>query len=219
MTSIQSVYDLYRKLRREGMVPGGALEFVREDIAHLSSMHRTELVKMVRDWEARHQGAGASLRELKPEPPRIDNGLIAHDPLYESPDSTSRLDTPDPQLDTAFFGSQSTLILIVKGTNAAYRLQPQLLDHDAVIGRSADTFAVLPDIDLLGQQGAQKGVSRGHAAIRFDKKRSMLHVVDLDSANGTFVNNLRLYPQEVRALRHGDELRLGRLTMQVYFQH
>jgi pSer/pThr/pTyr-binding forkhead associated (FHA) protein len=39
----------------------------------------------------------------------------------------------------------------------------------------------------------------------------------MNSANGTFVNGQRLHPQEVRVLRHGDELRLGRMVFQTLF--
>jgi hypothetical protein len=215
MTSIQSIYDLYRKLRREGMAPVKALEFVREDIERLNTMLRAELVKMVRDWETRHQQDGTRSTAGQAA---SSSEVLARE-TAQSPDSTVLLESDEAPGDNAWFGPDSTLILIVRDSDTAFRLNPQQLDHDAVIGRSADTFAVLPDIDLLGQQAAQKGVSRGHAAVRYDVQRAMLHIVDLDSANGTFINNQRLYPKEVRALRSGDELRLGRLALQVHFQH
>jgi len=40
---------------------------------------------------------------------------------------------------------------------------------------------------------------------------------DLGSANGSFLNGQRLYPNEKRIVRDSDELRLGRLVMRVRF--
>ena len=44
-------------------------------------------------------------------------------------------------------------------------------------------------------------------------------VSDLGSANGSFINGQRLLAKEIRVLRHGDELRLGKLVMTVSFRH
>jgi pSer/pThr/pTyr-binding forkhead associated (FHA) protein len=44
-------------------------------------------------------------------------------------------------------------------------------------------------------------------------------IVDLDSVNHTYINGQRLHPKEVRVLRDGDELRLGKLSIKVTFKH
>jgi pSer/pThr/pTyr-binding forkhead associated (FHA) protein len=41
--------------------------------------------------------------------------------------------------------------------------------------------------------------------------------VDRASANGTFVNGQRLHRNEVRVLRNGDDIRLGRLVLSAKF--
>jgi len=45
-----------------------------------------------------------------------------------------------------------------------------------------------------------------------------LVITDLDSNNGTYINESRLYPYEIRVLHNGDELRLGKLTMKITFK-
>jgi hypothetical protein len=50
-------------------------------------------------------------------------------------------------------------------------------------------------------------VSRYHAEIR--ETRDRLEIVDLGSTNGTFVNGVRLTPNQAHPLRAGDEIKIG----------
>jgi predicted component of type VI protein secretion system len=47
------------------------------------------------------------------------------------------------------------------------------------------------------------------------KKDGVLHLVDNHSANGTFLNEQRLIAEQPRVLRHGDDIRLGRMVLRV----
>jgi hypothetical protein len=132
---------------------------------------------------------------------------------------TTRLDDPDMISHGAdFFGPDSTLVLVVDGTSYSYKVQPQRYKHETIIGRSEGS-TMKPDIDLSAHNAAEMGVSRLHVALQYNAKNHLLSVSDMKSANGTFINGQKLYPQEVRVLRDGDELRLGRLLLHVYFQH
>lgn len=115
-----------------------------------------------------------------------------------------------------YFGPESTLVLVVTGTQETFKIRPQDLTHEVVIGRGAGA-TMHPDIDLSSQRAAQLGVSRLHLTVHYNEKQRTLSASDMDSANGTFINGQRLYPEEVRILRHGDEMRLGKLTLTVYF--
>ena len=42
--------------------------------------------------------------------------------------------------------------------------------------------------------------------------------MDLNSVNGTWVNNYRLSPRLPYALRSGDELKLGELVIHVFYE-
>lgn len=123
----------------------------------------------------------------------------------------------NPARDESYFGPDATLVMSVRGTNKVYRVQPQKQDHEIIVGRS-DGSAMQPDIDLVDLGAGQLGVSRLHAAIQYNGKHHTISLSDMNSANGTFVNGQKLHPQEVRVLRHSDELRLGRMVFQVLFQ-
>jgi CheY-like chemotaxis protein len=84
-----------------------------------------------------------------------------------------------------------------------------------IIGRSDPDRDVRPDIDLEPYNAYMKGVSREHAIIVAGNNR--VAIQDLNSANGTFLNNGRLEPGAQYRLHHGDRLALGGLELQVLF--
>ncbi|MFN8450610.1 MAG: FHA domain-containing protein [Anaerolineae bacterium] len=132
---------------------------------------------------------------------------------------TTRLDESEMEVHGPdFFGPNSTLVLVVATDNFSYSIQPQRYKHETVIGRSEGS-TMKPDIDLSEHNAGEMGVSRLHVALQYNAKNSLLSVSDMKSANGTFINGQKLFPQEVRVLRDGDELRLGRLVLRVYFKH
>jgi hypothetical protein len=118
-----------------------------------------------------------------------------------------------------FFGDDSVLALRVRGSTNFFELRPQNAMHELIIGRSSDGSAMSPDVDLKDRKGADLGVSRMHLSIRYDPENHEVLATDLGSANGSFINGQRLMPKEVRLLRHGDELRLGKLVLAVSFRH
>jgi pSer/pThr/pTyr-binding forkhead associated (FHA) protein len=81
------------------------------------------------------------------------------------------------------------------------------------LGRAAGGQAVVPDVDLDTYGAQDQGISRLHAEIRLDKQG--VHVVDLDSVNGTLINGKRIKPQDPQLLRHKDVVQLGHLKLQV----
>jgi hypothetical protein len=72
-----------------------------------------------------------------------------------------------------------------------------------------------PDVDLTPYGGREMGVSRRHASLRVDGKQLLL--MDLHSANGTKLNGEAVPPQEPVRLLDGDEIRLGKLVVHIYF--
>ena len=84
-----------------------------------------------------------------------------------------------------------------------------------VIGRSDSASGFAPEVDLTTFDAFSKGVSRKHALITVKNQRLMLR--DLNSTNGTRLNNAVCAPGEEYRLRHGDELMLGQLRLQVSF--
>lgn len=90
---------------------------------------------------------------------------------------------------------------------------PLMSRNEFTLGRVAEGQPVLPDVDLGPYQAFAHGVSRLHAVIR--RGVNNVFVSDLDSANGTFINGLRLPPSEEKPLAHGDVVSLGGLKIQV----
>ncbi len=72
-----------------------------------------------------------------------------------------------------------------------------------------------PDVDLNQFSARDKGVSRRHCAIT--RKGKLVYLSDLGSSNGTRLNGKRLFGEQARLLRSGDELELGKLKLHVRF--
>lgn len=73
-----------------------------------------------------------------------------------------------------------------------------------------------PEIDLTPYGASEQGVSREHAALDASVSPPMLF--DLGSYNGTFINGQKLTPGKPYPVQSGDEVRLGRLVMQLYYK-
>lgn len=104
------------------------------------------------------------------------------------------------------------LIITLPGSTRPFIFNVEMIE-ELVIGRLVPETGWSPDIDLQEHGGQEKGVSRRHAAII--RRDDTLYLVDLSSPNATFLNEVRLFPQQPRALRDGDTLRVGRLILQV----
>ena len=85
-----------------------------------------------------------------------------------------------------------------------------------ILGRYVDKDNPEVDIDLSHVGALEKGVSRRHLAL--DASVHPPLVTDLDSCNHSYINGEQLHPQRAYTLESGDELRLGYLTMRVYYK-
>ena len=121
---------------------------------------------------------------------------------------------PRTRWGTAHFGQASALTLTVRGATKGIEVLPQ---GELILGRAASGSAMQPDIDLATYNAENLGVSRLHASLK--RLDNTVAITDLDSKNHTFINGQRLHPHEVRVLRDGDEIRLGKLIMKVSFKH
>jgi adenylate cyclase len=76
---------------------------------------------------------------------------------------------------------------------------------ELTLGRRLDNDLVLVD----------SAISRLHARIEYRADSDLLVIQDLDSANGTRVNQRRIQPRESCALAHGDRIQIGLHVMTV----
>ena len=113
---------------------------------------------------------------------------------------------------TAHFHSNARLVVRVREHPEALVFH---LEDELLIGRADPNMDTQPDLDLIPYGAVEQGVSRRHAKIR--RVDNTLTLIDLESTNGTYLNGQRLLPNQPRMLRDGDEVRLGRLVMHVFF--
>lgn len=89
----------------------------------------------------------------------------------------------------------------------------RLVHTSYVIGRADSSSTFMPDIDLASFKARSKGVSRRHAA--FVLYHDELHLLDLGSVNGTFLNDMPLAPDTPHRLDRHNTIRLGMLLLQI----
>jgi len=103
------------------------------------------------------------------------------------------------------------IVLLVEGTP-----EPIVREsgHSFVLGRygqGATTSSLF--IDLIAYGAAELGVSRNHARVSYVD--DLFVVEDLDSTNGSWLNDLQLTPGRNYPLQNNDRLTLGKLVMWV----
>lgn len=62
-------------------------------------------------------------------------------------------------------------------------------------------------------------ISRTHVTIRYDEQKQESFIVDNNSHNGTYVNNIRLRPETPKTLVSGDLVQLGTLRFMAQSAH
>jgi hypothetical protein len=85
-----------------------------------------------------------------------------------------------------------------------------------ILGRfSSEIKTREPLVDLTELDALELGVSRVHVMIQKTKKG--YEIIDMDSSNGTWLENQRLIPQRPYQLDSGDRIRIGRLNILAFF--
>lgn len=148
--------------------------------------------------------------------------IVCGEPLVDLTKNTStkKYDDTDfeegvPKWGSARFTPRTNLVIGVEGESRTLSFDADEID-ELVIGREDPRTGELPAINLNKYKALEKGVSRRHAAIIH--KDGALNVVDMGSANGTFLNGQKLVPNQPRVLRDGDDIRLGHLTLRITFE-
>lgn len=87
------------------------------------------------------------------------------------------------------------------------------LSGQVLLGRRDPENNLLPNIDLSPFRAEELGVSRGHLTMSLEGNTVV--VIDNHSMNATHLNGRFCEPGQPYTLRHGDELMLGMMTIQV----
>lgn len=126
------------------------------------------------------------------------------DKVSSSASMNAAIPIPKPITDDAW----ASLHLMDSG-----QILPLVERNEYTLGRLSEGQPVVPDVDLSPYQAYAAGVSRLHALIKRDGKR--VTIMDLGSANGTYINGKRLTPNSERLLNHGDVVALGKFKFQI----
>jgi hypothetical protein len=90
------------------------------------------------------------------------------------------------------------------------------LERTFILGRVSDEIKTSDTLVDLTNFGAQElGISRVHAMIR--QSKGSYQLIDLESSNGTWLENQRLVPKQPYPLESGDRIRVGRLNILVFY--
>lgn len=119
----------------------------------------------------------------------------------EAPDGTSTL------------GEQREVILVIRGMIERLIISEK---EPFKLGRFEPGRKQDNEIDLTPYGALDRGVSRVHAQLELSGNN--LYVSDLGSTNGTYLAGARLDPNQPALLHKGDDLLIGRLSVQVMFR-
>jgi hypothetical protein len=97
------------------------------------------------------------------------------------------------------------------------QMLPLMDRSEFTLGRVSEGQPIMPDIDLSAYQAYANGVSRLHAVVK--RSGSRIIIMDLGSANGTYLNGKRLGPNMEQPIAHGDVIALGKLKMQILLKN
>lgn len=92
----------------------------------------------------------------------------------------------------------------------------QNIDKYVILGRPVSPADNVSTVDLTRHGAPQLGVSRQH--VKITPAYNGYSIQDLGSTNGTWLNEIRLTPHSLYILRNGDQLRMGQMNMNVYFE-
>jgi hypothetical protein len=118
--------------------------------------------------------------------------------------------TPQPAIEIPDLQRGDGLVLVVRGYD-----EPIFVRGESITLGRYDPGSIHPTIDLTPFNAGAWGVSRQHAHIVQQDNLYLLE--DLNSTNGTWINQQRLPPGKRQGLQSGDTLQLGQLILTVYF--
>lgn len=102
-------------------------------------------------------------------------------------------------------GRAGSGLLRIIAMNAPTRVEIAVTKDEFIIGKKAELCDGVIDFNKM--------ISRSHC--RINKKGSQYTITDLQSANGTYVNKVKLQPNQPHPINNGDVIRLANSDFQV----
>ena len=133
----------------------------------------------------------------------LSNGFLTIEDLQnriKGGKDTTSIVTP-PHTDTSGEGGKLRIIAM----NAPTRVEIEVTKDEFIIGKKQEL--------VDGVVSFNKMISRSHCKI--NRRGSQYMVTDLQSANGTYVNKVRLQPNQPCQIKNGDVIRMADSDFQV----
>lgn len=176
------------------------------DIGTFENELRTQLIKLISS-EPRLR-----TEEISKLLSNLSNGTISLDDLYKNilNQNINRIDADvfgrnkDNRGEHSYEEQQPTLIF--KSINSLEHIELKINKKEYVIGRNPlSTDGVITN---------NKAIGRTHCKILY--KEEKYYLVDLNSANGTYLNEKRINPMQEYQVNNGDYIRLANSDFQIY---
>lgn len=149
---------------------------------------RTGLVKLISEIP------GISSTKTMMLSANLSNGMLTMEDLYSQMTGEKRTDS-----------APAAAYLYLIAINAPSRIEIAVTKEDFVIGKKAELCDGVISFNNM--------ISRSHC--RISRRGSQITIMDLQSANGTFLNGARLYPNQPYLIKNGDVVRLANSDFQV----
>lgn len=169
---------------------------IYDDNSSFENEIRTGLVKLISSIST---FSSSKIMQLASD---LSNGTLTLEDVYSRIKGGKRVDVVNIVNQEKSTGSGSLRIIAM---NAPTRTELIVNKDEFVIGKKPE----LCD----GVVGFNKMISRSHCKII--KRGSQFSIVDLQSANGTYVNKVRLQPNQPHLIKNGDVIRLANSDFQV----
>ena len=170
-----------------------------DDYATYESQLRSNLVKLINSISTL---SSARTMRLASD---LSNGMLSLDDLYNRLKSGVVDPSPEPKFDSALEKKTINGKLRVVAMNAPTRVEIEITKDSFVLGKNASM--------VDGALSFNKMISRVHC--RINKTGDQYTITDLQSANGTFVNRVRLQPNQPHPIKNGDIIRLANSDFQI----
>ena len=174
---------------------------IYEDNSSFENELRTGLVKLIADMPT------LSTPKTMQFSSDLSNGTLSVEDLYTRIKGGKNIEGSQinsRQSDMVGENAGSGLLRII-AMNAPTRIEIAVTKDEFVIGKKAEICD--------GVIGFNKMISRSHC--RINRIGSQYTITDLQSANGTYVNRIRLQPNQPHPIRNGDIIRLANSDFQV----
>lgn len=168
-----------------------------DDYAAYESQLRSNLIKLINGISSLSSSRTIKLAS------DLSNGMLSLDDLYNRLKGGKIDSIPMITPDSVLSPVDSKLRLVAM--NAPTRVEIEMTKDSFVLGKNASM--------VDGPISFNKMISRVHC--RISKNGNQYTITDLQSANGTFVNRVRLQPNQSHPIKNGDIVRLANSDFQI----